>query len=125
MTGNTFNFNGSVSGQIVNIGSTLTNVTQTVNSMAPGSVDDKAELARLIEELKAELTNVPVDQADQAEAISQLTKDAVEKVEKKQSKPLIDMSLKNLKDAGSWVIETLPKVPQTIDSIVKIIEKIS
>ena len=125
MSGNTFNFHGPIKAQIINVGSTLTNVSQTVNSLQQGNSDERAELNRLIEELKAELTKAPEDKVDEAEAISKLTKDAVECLEKKQPKAMLSLSLRNLKEAGTWVIDTLPKVPKTIDSLVSIIEKIS
>ena len=48
----TFNMSGDFRGAIVNIKSTLRNVTQTVNTLPSSDGSAKAELTRLIEQLE-------------------------------------------------------------------------
>lgn len=125
MNGNTFNFHGPVQGRIVTIGSTLTNVIQTAGALEDVELDDRRQLAQLIEQLKEDLTETPEQQIAQSETLTALTKDTVEKVEQKQPKALINMNLKNLTEVGNLFMDTLPKVPNTIDAIVKIMERLN
>jgi len=124
MSGNSFIFNGPIQGRIVNVGSTLSNVTQVVNDLNDASVDDREELARLITELKETLTHTSNTQIEQSEALVTRTEDTITKLDQKHPAALLGLSVKSLREAGNWFLETLPKVPQTIDAIAKIVERI-
>ncbi len=78
--GSKYVMSGDFRGAILNIESKLDHVTQTVGTMTTGAPDQRAELARLVGELKAALTNVPpaaaADAATLAKRVADLTEEA-------------------------------------------------
>src|SRR5689334_16290741 len=121
MAGSKVTFHGPVTGSIVNIDSTLTNVRQTIGSLPGADEDQKKELDKLVEELRAELAKVSPDKKAEAETVAKLTEDLIAKAKDQQPRPLVEMVIKNLKEAGSWFVEVMPKVPATIAAITGII----
>ena len=71
-SGDTINMSGDFRGAMVNVKSTLSNVTQTINaSSADPSLKD--ELNQLIEQLTEALKEVPEEKAEEAEAVAQMS----------------------------------------------------
>src|SRR5687767_10809243 len=103
-------FHGPVTGSNINIDSTLTNVKQIIESLPTADDDKKNQLEALIDQLRQELRNAPAAKKDEAAAIAKLIEDLVTKAKEQQPKPLMDLAIKNLTEAGTWVVDTLPKV---------------
>jgi hypothetical protein len=107
--GDTINIS-NVSGSILNIKSTLEQVTQTIGAM-PGDATRKAELQQLIAELQAELARAPAAQQGEAEAVAELAREAVEKAAKdKPNKTSIQITAEGLKKAAETLAGVLPSV---------------
>jgi hypothetical protein len=114
-------FHGPVSSSIINIDSTLTNVKQMVGTLTDTPPDQRKKLEDLVDELRQQLAQAPAEKKSEAEAIAKLTEELVAKAKNHQPKPLIEMAIKNLKEAGSWVVDTLPKVPAAVAAIAQIV----
>lgn len=80
--GNTYNVSG-ITGSNVNIGSTLTNVNQTIGGM-PIDQAAKDELTRLFEQLQAELARAPAENKADAEEAAKRANAAAEAAAKPQ-----------------------------------------
>jgi hypothetical protein len=100
----------NVSGSILNVKSTLENVTQTIGAL-PGDEAAKNELKQLIADLQAELTKVPAAQATDAEQVAKRAEAAVAEVAKpKPDKDDVAYSLSRLKKAAENLGQVLPTV---------------
>jgi len=113
-------------GSLFNIGATLTNVIQSVGQINQGSADERAELAQLLEELRAALGDMPDEQAEAAQAVEVLAEQSVGQLQQKQpNKPLLKATLDGLKTAAQGVIEYAPKAVDLVAKVVGIIGKIA
>jgi hypothetical protein len=109
---------------IVNIESSLSNVTQTIGS-APGlDQTQKSQLDTLVQSLEADLQKLKASHADEAKEIV----DALEKAVANAAKPphdrkasLLQLSAKGLKEAAELVKDIVPTVLSTADLIAKFI----
>ena len=120
MAGSKVTFHGPVIGSNINIDSTLTNVKQMVGALPSAAADQKKQLQELVDQLRQELVQAPAEKKQEAEAIAKLTEELVSKVKEQLPRPLIEMAIKNLKEAGSWLVDVLPKVPAAIAAIASI-----
>ncbi len=111
VSGDQFNMSGNFSGAILNIKSTLTNVSQSIGAAPVGDAATKAQLQALVEQLTAELQKVPAEQAGEAEAVAETAKAAVEQATKAQpNKTLVQISAEGLKQAAQNLAAVLPTV---------------
>jgi archaellum component FlaC len=118
---NNINVGGSA---IINIDSTLNNVSQAIGA-APGLTNtQKSDLEKLVASLRSELDTIKATHADEAKAIT----DALEKAVSNAAKPLaerkksiLDFSVKGLKEAAELVADVAPKVLSTATLIGKFI----
>jgi pyruvate/2-oxoglutarate dehydrogenase complex dihydrolipoamide acyltransferase (E2) component len=102
---------GNFSGAILNIKSTLTNVSQSIGAAPHGGAATKAQLQALVEQLSAELQKAPAEQAGEAEAVAETAKAAVEQATKAQpNKTLVQISAEGLKQAAQNLAAVLPTV---------------
>jgi len=109
--GDQFNMSGTFSGAILNIQSTLTNVSQSIGAAPHGDAATKAQLQALIEQLSAELQKAPAEQAGEAEAVAETAKAAVDQATKAQpNKTLVQISAEGLKQAARNLAAVLPTV---------------
>lgn len=76
VSGDQINLSGNFSGSILNLKSTLTNVSQSIGASPHGDAAAKAELQVLIEQLSAELQKAPADKTSDAEAVAETAKQA-------------------------------------------------
>jgi hypothetical protein len=121
-TVNQFNLSGDFSGSVLNIASTLTDVQQTIGSIPGMDNDTKTELAALFDELQQELANIPEEHANDAEAIVESAKMALEQLNRdKPNKTMLSVSVEGLKKAAENIASILPNVAVTAGKIVKII----
>ena len=108
-----------IQGSIVNIGSTLSNVTQQVETMAQGSSDEKAELEELIKQLEAELKKLPADHQEDAEIVAEYTQDLVEEAGKEKPKTRkLEITGEGLKKAAENLLGVAPLVGEIAGKIV-------
>jgi Caspase domain len=111
VSGDQFNMSGNFSGAILNIKSTLSNVTQSIGTAPQGDAATKAQLQALIAQLSAELQKAPVERVSDAEAVAETAKAAVEQVTKAQpNKTLVQISAEGLKQAAQNLAAVLPTV---------------
>ena len=102
---------GNFSGAILNIKSTLTNVSQSIGAAPVGDAATKAQLQQLIEQLSTELQKAPAEKASEAEAVAETAKAAVEQAMKSQpNKTLVRISAEGLKQAAQNLAAVLPTV---------------
>jgi hypothetical protein len=100
-----------VTGSNVNVGSTLSNVSQRVGAMAHGDAATKAELQRLIAELQAALQRVPVAHKDGADEVARRAEAAVaEAAQPKPDKEDVEYGLSRLQKAAENIKPVLPTV---------------
>jgi hypothetical protein len=122
--GDQFNLSGDFRGAILNIKSTLSNVSQSVNAIPHGDENLKTELQRLIQELSAALQQAPPEQAEAAEAVAvsaeQLVKAATDE---KPNKTLLQISGEGLKQAAQNLAAVLPLVLPIATQIVETVRK--
>jgi hypothetical protein len=111
VSGDQFTMSGNFSGAILNIKSTLTNVSQSIGAAPHGGAATKAQLQALVEQLSAELQKAPAEQAGEAEAVAETAKAAVEQATKAQpNKTLVQISAEGLKQAAQNLAAVLPTV---------------
>jgi hypothetical protein len=118
--GNQYNI-GDITGSIVNMDSTLDQVTQNIGS---ANIDDsvKKQLADLISQLKTELQKVPASKNEDAEAITESAKALVEAGIKAQpNKTSVKITAEGLKKAAENIAGVMPMVLTIASSIVKTI----
>ena len=111
VSGDQFTMSGNFSGAILNIKSTLTNVSQSIGAAPVGDAATKAQLQQLIEQLSTELQKAPAEKASEAEAVAETAKAAVEQAMKSQpNKTLVQISAEGLKQAAQNLAAVLPTV---------------
>jgi uncharacterized caspase-like protein len=111
VSGDQFNMSGNFSGAILNIKSTLTNVSQSIGTAPGGDAGAKAQLQQLIEQLSAELQKVPAEQVGEAEQAAKRAESAVAEATKPNpDKDDVEYSLSRLKKAAENIAGVLPTV---------------
>ncbi|NJO84020.1 MAG: hypothetical protein HC828_15360 [Blastochloris sp.] len=124
MSGDQFNMSGDFSGAILNIKSTLTNVSQSIGAILHGDAAAKGELQKLTEQLSAELQKVPAEKASEAEAVAENAKTAVEQaLKEKPNKTMVQISGEGLKQAAQNIAAVLPAVLPIATQIAQAIQK--
>lgn len=113
------------SGSIVNIQSTLENVSQVIHNAPQLDNNFKAELTNLIEQLTAALTEVPDEHAEDVEAIAVEAGRLAEDVSRaKPNKRSIQISADGLKRAAQNLAANAPLVMSIAQSIVELVQKV-
>ena len=115
---------GDFRGAILNIKSTLTDVTQSidVNSKITPAVKD--ELKQLVEQLNEALQQVPSQRNEEAEAVAESAKSLIETATKeKPNKAMIQVSAEGLKMAAKNLAEITPTVLVIATKIAEAIAK--
>jgi hypothetical protein len=121
--GNQYNFSNFQAG-ILNIESTLTNVSQSVGSLPNVDQAVRDELKQLIDQLNVALQKAPADKIDEAGALAETTKDLVEDVSKeKPNKAKLQITLAGLKQAAENIAKVVPDVLPIAIQIVTVISK--
>ncbi len=110
---------GQVTGKNVNIGATLSNVTQQVGTMTQAGADDKAELEQLIKQLEAELQKLPAEHQEEAETVAEFTQDMVAEAGKeKPKKSRLEITGEGLKKAAQNLAGVAPLIGEIAGKIV-------
>lgn len=105
ITGNSFN------NSIVNISSSLENLSQSIGEISNVDEGQKEELQQLLNELKQELEQIPDNHIEDAEAIVWTAENLIEeKTSENPNKTKIQISKEGLKKAAENLASVLPKV---------------
>jgi hypothetical protein len=123
--GDTFNMSGNFTGAILNIKSTLTNVTQTVGQIPSANALEKEQLKQLIEQLNQALQQAPPDKVEEAEAVAKTAEALVQTAnEAKPNKMMVQITGEGLKKAAENIAAVMPTVLIIATQIVSTISKI-
>jgi hypothetical protein len=126
VSGDQFNMSGNFSGAILNIKSTLSNVSQSIGAAAHGDDATKAELQALIAQLSAALEQVPAEQTADAEAVVETAKAAVEQATKEQpNRTMVQISAEGLKQAAQNLAAVLPTVLPLATRIAEAVQRMA
>jgi NAD(P)-dependent dehydrogenase (short-subunit alcohol dehydrogenase family) len=124
VSGDQFTMSGNFSGAILNIKSTLTNVSQSIGAAPVGDAATKAQLQALVEQLSAELQQVPAEQAGEAEHAAKRAESAVAEATKPNpDKDDVEYSLSRLKKAAENIAQVLPTVLPIATQIADVLRK--
>ena len=123
--GNKISF-GNVSGSIINVDSTLEQVTQSIGTASHVDEVSKKQLTELVEQLKTELQKLPIAKREEAEAIADSAKALIEAGTKAQpNKPTVKITADGLKKAAENLAGVLPTVISIASGIIKTIFQLS
>lgn len=123
--GDQFNMSGNFSGAILNIKSTLENVSQSIGAAPHGDQVSKDELKQLIDQLNAELQKPPAGKESDAEAVAMMAKQTVEQATaQKPNKTMIQISADGLKQAAANIGAVMPAVIDIAGKIASAVMKI-
>jgi hypothetical protein len=122
--GDQFNLSGAFSGAILNITSTLTNVSQRIGAAPHGDTATKAELQALIAQQNAALQQAPAEHASEAEAVAEIARVAVEQATKPQpNTTLVQISAEGLTQAAQNLAAVLPTVLPLAKRIAEVVRR--
>jgi hypothetical protein len=120
MNNTTTNIHGNVTGN-VNIGSTLTNVVQSIGELPNVDPGTKQELTRLVQQLQAELKKLAEakpDRSEQLEAVAVSTEEVVNKAkQEKPNKTLLQQAIDGAKAIAGTVKDIAPAIPTIVSAI--------
>ena len=123
--GNKISF-GNVSGSIINVDSTLEQVTQSIGTASHVDEVSKKQLTELVEQLKTELQKLPIAKREEAEAIADSAKALIEAGTKAQpNKPTVKITADGLKKAAENLAGVMPTVISIASGIIKTIFQLS
>ncbi|MBN1815589.1 MAG: caspase family protein [Anaerolineae bacterium] len=123
-SGDTFNMSGDFRGAMLNIKSTLRNVTQTIGALPLADASTKAELEKLVKDLNDALQQAPPDKAEDAEAVAQSAEALIEQASKeKPNRKMIEISGEGLKKAAQNLAGVIPTVLTIATQIVAAIAR--
>jgi len=107
-------------GVVMNIGSTLQNVTQTISHSA--NLPQTEQLSALVEQLQQALEEVPAEYAEEAEAVAETARDLVERSNnEKPNASLVRISAKGLQEAAQTLLTITPAVTTIATKIVSLL----
>jgi ABC-type transporter Mla subunit MlaD len=125
-TGDTFTMSGDFRGAIVNIKSTLTNVSQTVGALPNADESAKDELKQLIQQLSQALEQAPPDKVEEAEAVAKSAELLVQTAtEEKPNQTMVQITGEGLKQAAKNIAEVMPTVLTIATQIVTTVAKLA
>ncbi len=122
VSGDQFDMSGNFSGSILNIKSSLSQVSQSIGAASHGDQETKATLMELVAQLSAALQQAPMGFEADAEAMAETAKTVVEQATKAQPNPLlVQIGTESLRKAAASLATVLPVV---VDIAGKIAAKI-
>ena len=124
-TGDTFTMSGDFRGAILNIKSTLTDVSQTIGALPNAEPSVKEELQQLIQQLQESLKQAPPDKAEEAEAVAMSAELLVQTATaEKPNKPMVQITGEGLKQAAQNIADVMPTVVTIAAQIVGAITRL-
>lgn len=122
-SGNTF---ANISGSNINVGSALTNVTQSIGAASHLSTQDADQLQKLVEQLSAELQQHAAQYPKETAEVTKRTESAVAEATKAEpDQDDVTYSLDRLKKAATNIAVLIPTVLPIATQIADTIRKIT
>jgi hypothetical protein len=119
-----FNLTGDFRGSIVNINSSLDRARQVARGTM-SSAESFAHIEELLIELNSQLTSIPQESAETAEAVAISTGQLVEAAAAdRPNRPLIKGAVQAVLSSGKALLSASPAVVSTINDIVDLVRKI-
>jgi len=123
-TGDTFQLSGDFRGAVVNIKSTLTDVSQTIESIPSDYVLTRDRLEQLVEQLNDVLQRVPASFDEDAEAVAEYARELIENAtEARPNRARLRISADGLKKAAENLEHVLPTVVRIATQIASVIHE--
>lgn len=123
--GDQYNMSGDFSGAILNIKSTLSNVTQSIGAASQLSTQDADQLKALVEQLSAELQKHAAQYPKETAEVTKRTESAVTEATKAEpDQGDVSYSLDRLKQAATNIAALVPAVLPIATQIADTIRKI-
>jgi len=116
---------GDFRGSIVNMESTLTNLSQNIGTLTSAGDDLKNELRDLIDQLKDALKSAPPEKAEEAEAVAWAAQSLVQaSAEERPNRFKIQITKDGLRKAVKSLADIIPSVLSVIDRIVSCVDRL-
>ena len=116
---------GDFRGAILNIDSTLTNLSQNIGSISNTDESAKNELTQLIEELKSALSKAPKDKTNDVEAMAWAAESLIKETTSDKANPTkIEITKDGLKKAANNIASVMPVVLIIAEKIIAVIDRI-
>lgn len=116
---------GDFRGAILNIDSTLKNSIQNIGNNSVNDEGVKIELAQLIEELKKELSRIPENKTNDAEAAVWAAETLIKESTTGNANPTkIEITKNGLKKAAGNIASVMPTVLLIAEKIITVIDRI-
>jgi hypothetical protein len=104
-------YSGDFRGAILNVRSSLKNVTQSIDNVSGADHATKEELKKLVAQLGKVLEGVPPDRAEEAEAVAAQTELVVaQATAERTNKPLLKITGEGLQKAAENIADVMPTV---------------
>jgi tRNA C32,U32 (ribose-2'-O)-methylase TrmJ len=117
---------GDFRGAILNIKSTLTQVSQRIGTLPNTEPSEREELQQLMAQLNEALQQVPPAKAEEAEAVAQSAEALVgAATPEKHNKTMLRITAEGFKQAAQHVADVLPSVVTIATQIASAITKIT
>ncbi len=117
--GDSIHQSGNFSGSIVNVKSSLSQVSQSIGALPGLDESGRARLESLLKELAAALARVPPGQAQEARAVEALTADLIAKAgAEPPNPPLLRISAEGVLKAARSLAETAAPVIKLVEQVV-------
>lgn len=118
-------YSGDFSGAILNVRSTLSNVSQSIGSIPQADDQAKDQLQELVSRLDAVLTdlvNQAPEKADDAEAVASMTESLIQTASaEKPNKTILQITGEGLKSAAQNIADVMPAVLDIVSKIIPIV----
>lgn len=116
---------GDFRGAILNIDSTLTDLSQSIGKLPSTEADVKEELQQLINQLKQALEEVPSEKVEEAEAVAQAAESFVEAATKETPNEFtVEITKEGLQKAAQNIALVMPTVLTIATQIITAISKL-
>jgi hypothetical protein len=124
--GDKFDMSGNFQGAILNIKSTLTNVTQTIGAIPSADESSKQELERLVAQLNGLLQQAPVSEAETAQEVAEATEILVSTAAADNpNKTMVKLLGEGLKQTAQKLKANLPQIVDLTANIVTIVSALA
>jgi hypothetical protein len=123
--GDQHNVSGTFSGSNLNIGSILSNVSQSVASAAQAEQSEKEQLEQLVTQLRSALQQAPADRQAEAEAVAIFAQQLMDNATNpKANKAVVQLTAATLKQAAESIAAVLPAVLTISTQIVNVVGRL-
>lgn len=116
---------GDFRGSIVNVSSSLENLSQNIGGFSDVDKDVREELQQLLEDLKQAIDKLPEENIEDAEVIAWAAENLIEeKTAKTPNKIKVKITKEGLKEAAKNILTVMPHILPIVEKIILIVDKI-